>query len=586
MRALRRSVPLLSLALAACAAFETTPKHPVSAVPAVAEAARLQTDVDWLAADAREGRRAGTESAHQCALWLAQRMRAVGLEPAGEKGFLQEFAVALPARPGYGTYAMVGTRRVGGTQAAVPLVYSESADASGALVDCGYGIEIDTDAHKRNDFELADPKGAIALVRRGIPEDGSDAKSWGASADILTKIMNAKRHGALGVLLLCKDQSDLPSFNTSHAGKSGLPCVATTAGLLGLPEGAEKLVGRTAELHAEIVRENGPAYNVLGRLPGKDPSRTIVIGAHYDHLGLGGEGSLAPNEIGQIHHGADDNASGTATTLEIARLVASRGVPACDLVFALWSGEEEGLLGSEYWGAHPTVKLAQVSANLNLDMVGRAGNGKLQVLGAGTAPEFAALLDAANADKLLELSVSVSGATLGGSSDHQSFLKRGIPALFFFSGLHADYHKPSDTADKFQADGAAKVATLGAEVVERMAAAPKFSFVDVKPPKGAKQEAPDKNSPRAWFGSVPSFTYDGKGVLLDGTSAGSPAERAGFQKGDVIVQIADVTIDALDDMQYALTHYKVGDTLTIVYERDGKQLETRLTLAARQQGGQ
>ena len=163
-----------------------------------------------------------------------------------------------------------------------------------------------------------------------------------------------------------------------------------------------------------------------GRLPGKDRGRTIVVGAHYDHLGQGGEGSLAPNEIGAIHHGADDNASGTAAVLEIARLALARGAPACDLVFALWSGEEEGLLGSDHWAGHPTVPLAQVSANLNLDMVGRAGNGKLQVLGAGTAPEFVALLEQANAAELLELAVSTSGATLGGSSDHQSFLKRGI----------------------------------------------------------------------------------------------------------------------------------------------------------------
>jgi hypothetical protein len=581
---LRRSTTLLlPLLLAACSAFQTTPT--LVPKPALAEAARLQSDVEWLAADAREGRRAGTEPARQCALWLAQHLRALGLEPAGEKGFLQEFQVALPARPGESSSLKVGERELTGS-GVVPLVYSETGDAAGALVDCGYGIESDTEEHKRNDFELADPKGAIALVRRGTPADGGDPKSWGSSADILTKIMNAKRHGALGVVLLCKDAADIPAFDTSRGGKAGLPCVASTAEALGLPSAAEKLVGRTASMHAEIVREQGSAYNVLGRLPGKERTRTVVVGAHYDHLGLGGEGSLAPNEIGAIHHGADDNASGTATVLEVARLAVARGEPACDLVFALWSGEEEGLLGSEHWAAHPTVPLSQISANLNLDMVGRAGNGKLQVLGAGTAAGFTELLDAAKPASGLELSVSTSGATLGGSSDHQSFLKRQIPALFFFSGLHADYHKPSDTADKYEAEGGAKVATLSVDVLERLAAAQKFAFIDVKPPKGAKAAAPDKNSARAWFGAVPSMGFDGKGVLLDGTSSGSPAERAGFQKGDVIVQMADVKIDALDDMQYALTHYKPGDTLTVVFTRDGKQQETRVTLATRAASGQ
>jgi hypothetical protein len=579
----RPTTLLLPLLLAACSAFQTTPKQPLQ--PAQAEAARLQSDVEWLASDARQGRRAGTEPAREAALWLAQRLRSLGLEPAGEKGFLQEFEVALPARPGVSSSLQAGASLITGS-AIRPLIYSESGDAAGAFVDCGYGIEVDTEAHKRNDFELADPKGAIALVRRGVPADGGDPKSWGAAADILTKIMNAKRHGASGVVLVCKDEADLPAFDTSRGGKAGLPCVATTYAALLVPPDTQTLVLGSGAIHAEILREQGKAYNVLGRLPGKERKRTVVVGAHYDHLGQGGEGSLAPNEIGAIHHGADDNASGSATVLEIARLAVSRGEPACDLVFALWSGEEEGLLGSEHWGAHPTVPLEQVSANLNLDMVGRAGAGKLQVLGAGTAPEFVALLEQANAAKILELSVSTSGATLGGSSDHQSFLKRQIPALFFFSGLHGDYHKPSDTADKFEAEGAAKVATLGVEVLTRLAAAPKFAFVDVKPPKGAPAAAPDKNSTRAWFGSVPNMAFDGKGVLLDGTSSGSPAERAGFLKGDVIVQIADVRIDALDDMQYALTHYKPGDTLTVKYTRDGKEMETRVTLATRQQSGQ
>ncbi len=579
----RGSTLLFALLLGGCSAAQRAPKQ--AATPAVAEAARLQSDVAWLAADARQGRRAGTEAARECAIWLAERMRSLGLEPAGEQGYLQEFEVALPAKPGASSSLALGEKKTTGTLVQ-PLIYSETGDAAGAFVDCGYGIESDAEDHKRNDFELVDPKGAIALVRRGVPQDAGDPKTWGSSADILTKIMNAKRHGALGVVLVCKDAGSIPAFDTSRGGKSGLPCVATTYEALGAAVDSPSLALGQGSLHAEIVREQGKAYNVLGRLPGADRQRTIVVGAHYDHLGQGGEGSLAPNEIGAIHHGADDNASGSATALEIARLAASRGEPACDVVFALWSGEEEGLLGSEHWGEHPTVPLAQVSANLNLDMVGRAGNGKLQVLGAGTAPEFAALLEAANAQKILDLSVSTSGATLGGSSDHQSFLKRQIPALFFFSGLHADYHKPSDTADKFESEGAAKVATLGLEVVERLAAAPKFAFVDVRPAKGAPAAAPDKNSTRAWFGSVPSMSFDGRGVLLDGTSAGSPAERAGFLKGDVIVQIADVKIDALDDMQYALTHYKAGDTLTIVYMRDGNQFERRVTLANRQTGGQ
>ncbi len=583
--ATRRSLlVLLPLVLAACTAAPHAPN--AASAPAAADAARLMSDVRWLADDAREGRRAGTEPAHQCALWIAERMRALGLEPAGTKSYLQEFAIALSPRAGTESWVRIGEKKSSGLDALVPLSCSEPGDAAGELVDCGYGIEVDNDAHKRNDFDGLALKDAVALVRRGTPEDGSDPKSWGNDAAILTKVMNAKRRGAVGVLLLCKDAHDLPAFDTSRGGRAGIPCVAVTSGVFPSAPAApfEAQARRPVMFHADVVRQQGVAYNVLGRIAGADRSRTVVIGAHYDHLGRGGEGSLAPDAIDQIHNGADDNASGSATVLEIARLVRSRGTPACDLLVALWSGEEEGLLGSEHWVAHPTVPLEKVAANLNLDMVGRVSSGKLQVLGAGTSPGFAALLDAAKPASGLELAVSTSGTSLGGSSDHQSFLKHQIPALHFFSGLHSDYHKPSDDADKFEAAGAAQVATLGVEVVERLCAAGRLAFVDVKPPKGAKAAAPDKNSTRAWFGAIPSastYTGEDKGVLLDGTSNGSPAERAGFLKGDLVVQIADVKIEAIDDLQYALTHYKPGDTVSVVFLRDGKQMETRVTLAIR-----
>jgi hypothetical protein len=166
-------------------------------------------------------------------------------------------------------------------------------------------------------------------------------------------------------------------------------------------------------------------------------------------------------------------------------------------------------------------------------MVGRAGNGKLQVLGAGTSPDFAPWMKDASSASGLELTVSTQGGALGGSSDHQTFLKRQIPALHLFSGLHADYHKPSDTSDKFEAEGAAKVAALGVDLADRMASAGKLAFVEPKVDKERQEQV--KGGFRSWFGSIPSYSYDGKGVLIDGTSGGSPAERAGFLKGDVLI---------------------------------------------------
>jgi hypothetical protein len=624
VRRLRTGWLLALAALAACtttvhesgpavAAESTSAVHPTagSVAAAHADAQRLAADVSWLADDAREGRRAGTTSGKVCADWISARMKELGLEPTNGKSYLQEFSVPLDPRDG-------GKSKISRDAAAsqgqgapshaddpcTPLFCSAQGSARGPLVFCGYAIE-DAERHW-NDFEHADVKGAIAFIVRGTPPSPTPAEAapaaadthlvmksdgWGGAGSIFNKVMNAKRHGAVAVILApaTVNESAL-RFDAGHSARAGIPAVmvdGTQAAKL-FPGYTDRLKeparteSRGGELTvvADVISGNGPAYNVLGRLRGKDASRAIVVGAHYDHLGRGGTGSLAPDKGGEIHHGADDNASGTATVLEIARLMKEQGTPPCDVIFALWSGEELGLLGSEYWAEHPTVPLTEVTANLNLDMVGRAGNGKIQVLGAGTSPEFASWMKEAGEKSGLELIVSTSGNSLGGSSDHQTFLKRQIPALHLFSGLHTDYHKPSDTADKFEADGAAKVAVLGLVLAGDMSRETKLAFVEPKVDKERQEQV--KGGFRAWFGSVPSYSYDGKGVLLDGTSAGSPAERAGMIKGDVLVQVGEVKIDTIYDMVYALQLYKPGDVVLSKYTRDGAPHEVRVTLSSRE----
>jgi hypothetical protein len=575
------------------------------------DAARLQRDVEWLADDAREGRRAGTEQGKACADWIAARLKELGLEPAGESGFEQAFTVPLDPRDGGKSALVCAAMESGavywGSATVNPLFCSEPGAATGMAVFCGYAIE---DASRNwNDFEQSDVNGAIAFIARGTPAtppsstpSAADTQlvtksdGWSGAGSIFTKVMNAKRHGARGVVLVpsVADETAL-RFDAGHSARAGIPAVAIgygfATGILGphyldeLQHPARGKLETLASKHpitikADVITGNGPAYNVLGRLRGKDSSRAIVVGAHYDHLGRGGTGSLAPDKQGEIHHGADDNASGTATVLEIARLMKAEGPPPCDVIFALWSGEELGLLGSEHWAEHPTVPLNTITANLNLDMVGRAGNGKLQVLGAGTSPEFASWMADAREKSGLDLVVSTSGNSLGGSSDHQTFLKRRIPALHLFSGLHADYHKPSDTSDKFEADGAAKVAELGVVLADDMAREKTLAFIEPKIDKERQEQI--KGGFRAWFGSVPSYTYDGKGVLLDGTSNGSPAERAGLIKGDVLTQVGDVKIDNIYDMVYALQLYKPGDVVLAKYTRDGAPQEVRVTLSSRE----
>jgi acetylornithine deacetylase/succinyl-diaminopimelate desuccinylase-like protein len=331
-------------------------------------------------------------------------------------------------------------------------------------------------------------------------------------------------------------------------------------------------------LMSDVIRESGVALNVLGRVRGADRSRCVVVGAHYDHLGFGGTGSLAPHAKREIHNGADDNASGTAAVIEIARAVKSAGTPPCDMVFALWSGEELGLLGSEHWATHPTLPWGNVRANLNLDMVGRAGNGKLQVLGAGTSSVFAAWMEEAARKSGLDLTVSISGQALGGSSDHQTFLKRKLPALHLFSGLHADYHKPSDDTERFEAAGTARVVALGVDLALRMASTPELDFV--VPPAPKEGDKVTTGGFKVRLGTIPNYAYDGKGVLIDGASQGTPAERAGLLRGDVLVKLGDVALENVYDLTYALGRFKPGDVVVLHYLRDGKPQETRVTLVA------
>jgi hypothetical protein len=251
------------------------------------------------------------------------------------------------------------------------------------------------------------------------------------------------------------------------------------------------------------------------------------------------------------------------------------------VLFALWSGEELGLLGSEYWAQHPTVPIAHVVANLNLDMVGRAGKGSIAVLGVGSCAPFEAWMKEEGPTVGLDLKLSGSGEGIGGS-DHQTFLKRKIPALFFFSGVHADYHKPSDDTERFEADGAQKVAALGIDVVRRLCSAKELAWVDPPAPETVNPSAPKAGGGfRVWFGTVPEYSFEGPGLLLAGTSAGSPAEKAGMLKGDILLQVGDIEIANINDFMYALQTYKPGDVVLARFLRDNKEESVRVTLATR-----
>lgn len=323
-----------------------------------------------------------------------------------------------------------------------------------------------------------------------------------------------------------------------------------------------------------ILNENSPqvySNNVAGFIDNGAPY-TIVVGAHYDHLGLGFDhNSLDPNPEGKIHNGADDNASGTAGVIELARYFAENGVKERhNFLFLCFSGEELGLVGSKRWCEFPTVPLESITCMLNMDMIGRVGaENVLAVGGVGTAPDFVPLIDNTPTDfKIKKDSAGI------GPSDHTSFFLKNIPVLFFWTGQHSDYHKPSDDADKINYVGESRLLHYVSRIIDGIDAAPdaKLKFQEVK---GTKKE--DTPAFKVTLGIMPDYIYEGEGLRVDGVTDGKPAAKAGVQKGDIIVGLGTFDVKNIQDYMKALAAHKKGDVVPLKVKRgaETKQLEAQ-----------
>ncbi len=302
----------------------------------------------------------------------------------------------------------------------------------------------------------------------------------------------------------------------------------------------------------------------------------VVIGAHYDHLGLGGFGAMDPDSTGRVHNGADDNASGTAALLEVARLLGRRHA-ARTIVFVAFSGEELGTLGSSYFVQHPVPQpVDSIYAMLNMDMVGRLRSARLLALGAATAKEFPALLDSLNTAPRFDLRASGDG---WGPSDHAVFFAARRPVLHFFTDLHEDYHRSTDDWDKINASGIAQVAQFVGDLAWTLANRPgPLTFVDAPRPQAT---AGGGSGYGAYLGTIPDMTGSPGGVRITGVRAGSPAEQAGLKPGDVITAIGTKVVANLYDMTDALRSHQAGDTVVIVVKREGAEQRVSAILGKR-----
>ncbi|MBI3404614.1 MAG: M20/M25/M40 family metallo-hydrolase [Acidobacteria bacterium] len=314
---------------------------------------------------------------------------------------------------------------------------------------------------------------------------------------------------------------------------------------------------------------------------GSDPKlreEAIVVGAHYDHLGLGERSSLAPSLIGQVHAGADDNASGTAAVLEMARAMSKqKGQLKRSVVFLAFSAEELGLLGSGYYTKAPAWALEKTAAMVNLDMVGRPRDNKLYVGGIGTSPGFKALVEEANHGSF-NLGFDNSGY---GSSDHQSFYLKSVPVIFFFSGLHSDYHKPSDLPERIQSADHARVAEFAlrtADTLATMEARPQYVRV-VEPARPVSGSGGSGYGP--YFGSIPDMGEEVEGVKFGDVREGSPAALAGFKAGDILVEFGGKPIKNLYDFTFALREHKPGDEVSVTVLRGKERITAPVKLTPR-----
>jgi len=574
---------------------------------------RVIDDIRTLTTPQMQGRGDGYKGLTRAQQFLVRNYSSLGLEPKGTKGFLQPVHVVTGAELTGGNAFSIeeaGTRRrpkLGGEY--IPFSFSAAGSASGGVVFAGYGIT--ADEWKYDDYNGVSAEGKIVVVFEGEPLLESNGRlKDGAThyGDPITKAILARRHGAKAVIVLRGkpsngDKDVLPRFSGAGGQEDiGIPivqvsneAVATSFGkagkdkdLLGLPHrietsGAPASFAFPESLHINlrvgVKKKHAIVSNVLAYLPGKT-DEYIILGAHYDHLGKGEYGSLAPSLIGQFHPGADDNASGSAGLLELARLLAPlRGQLPRGILFASFAGEELGLLGSAAWVREPTLPLNKAIAMFNMDMIGRVSKDTIYIGGVGTAAAFRPILDETTAHNGLKAEYSEGGYS---SSDHTSFLIKQIPVLFFFSGLHSDYHKPSDTWEKIDAKETARVVSLVADTGVRIDEAPeKPTFIAVVETHSTSTGSSRASGYGPYFGSIPDFGQVENGVRFSDVRPGSPAAKAGLLAGDTLIEFRSQPIKNLYDFTDALRRSKVGDVVEVIVLRDGKPLKVQVTLEQR-----
>jgi len=576
--------------------------------------------VKYLASPEMRGRATGSPELEKAAAYIRDQFRGMKLQPISGDSYYQDFPVTTSARlgkkNGLSYTAGAGTEPLRFQQDFIPLNLSAAGEVSGNVVFAGFGIT--APEYNYDDYAGIDAKGKIVVLLRHEPQEFDEksvfeGKVYTAHSQIFSKVANAKFHGAKAVLLVndvgthTGDADDLEKFGAAEGpDNAGLEFIQVKASVVNRwlalsgkrleaiesdidkdlhPESFALPEKLRLDIDVDIAREVKTVHNVGAYLPG-ETSEYVVIGAHYDHLGLGEQFSMAPSLAGTVHPGADDNASGTAGVIELARWFSRQPKHQRGILFLTFAGEELGLLGSSYYVNHPLLPLTDDVAMINMDMIGRVRDRKIYVGGVGTGTTFAALLTQLAPKHDFDADLTEKAGY--GSSDHTSFTSKQVPVLFFFSGLHADYHKPSDTWDKIDAPEAVRLLDLVADVAGRLvdsSSRPQFVRVAETEPHG---EVANPHSGKASgggygpdFGSIPDFTELPNGVRFADVRPGSPAAKAGLQAGDILTQFDGKPIQNLYDFTYALRASHAGQEVLVKVLRGNQTIEAKVLLTER-----
>ena len=569
----------------------------------------LEEHVHYLASDELGGRGNGTDGLRLAARYVASELEKLELSPAGENGtYFQTFRLMVGKEIGRWTEVSLHYAQTAQLLEVAsdfqPMTFSSAGELSGPVVFAGYGVT--APEHDYDDYGNVDVEGKIVLLLRYVPgqslEQGPFEKN-GWHATFVRKAKNAVSHGARGIIFV-----NGPSYGREdrlipfgvNVGAESIPVPAmhlrrefaeellrAAGASLGdiqrniderLAPRSFELEGVSVDIAIDVRRTIVEVSNVLAYLPPTtgNSREHIVIGAHYDHLGLGGSGSRERQANGKIHNGADDNASGVAGLLELARTLSEIEDRPRGILFAAFAGEELGLRGSSYYTDNATLRLEDAVAMINLDMIGRLRHKRLFIGGTEIVPSLLETLDRITDDEELTYSTRFSAET---SSDHASFIRAGVPALFFFTGLHGDYHKPTDDLQFVNFEGIEQVLEVSYNLTDHLLRAPKRPMLTPRRASGDRELVSRRAAERAYFGVGVDNSFQGEGARFSYVADGGPAAEAGLQAGDVLLELDGRTVVSGERAGVMIQQRRPGETINAKIRRNDRILEVKIRLS-------